>query len=231
MKINCIAIDDEPLALELLESYIQRIPYLCLKGVYHDPCHALEVIRSGKVDIVFMDIQMPDISGIEFLKSLEVSPRFVFVTAHDKFAIQGFELNAIDYLLKPVSFNRFLTASDRVLTALRQKASFTENYIFVKTDRSSVRITFDSIHFIEGYKDYVKIYTDGGSPVLTQSTLKAMEALLPANFLRVHRSFIISVDKIVSFRNSKIYIRDRYIPVGESYSEQFQQLVIEGRLY
>jgi DNA-binding LytR/AlgR family response regulator len=231
MKINCIVIDDEPLALELLESYIKRIPYLSLKGLYHDPCNALEVIRSGKVDLVFIDIHMPDISGIEFLKSLEVLPRFVFVTAHDKFAILGFEMNAIDYLLKPVSFSRFLKASDRVLTALRQKTSFTENYIFVKTDRSSVKISFDSIYFIEGYKDYVKIYTNNGNPVLTQSTLKAIEELLPESFLRVHRSYIISVDKIVSFRNSKVYIRDRYIPVGESYSEQFQQLVIEGRLY
>lgn len=230
MKINCIVIDDEPLALELVESYIKKIPYLHLKGLFHEPFSAITMLRSGKVDLIFLDVNMPDISGIEFLKSFDKPPAFIFITAYDQFAVQGFELNALDYLLKPVPFNRFLKASDRAFEMLKPKVPDLDGFIFVKSEHNTIKVSLSSIYFIEGYKDYLKIYTEDVNPILTLTTLKAFEELLPASFQRVHRSYIISVNKIISFRSAKVYIRNRYIPIGESYAEQFQRLVVEGRL-
>ncbi|SKC81564.1 LytR/AlgR family response regulator transcription factor [Ohtaekwangia koreensis] len=230
MKINCIVIDDEPLALELVESYIKKIPYLHLKGLFHEPFSAIEMLRSDKVDLIFLDVNMPDISGIEFLKSFDKPPAFIFITAYDQFAVQGFELNALDYLLKPVPFNRFLKASDRAFEMLKPKEPALDGFIFVKSEHNTIKVSLSSIYFIEGYKDYLKIYTDEANPILTLTTLKAFEELLPTSFQRVHRSYIISVSKIISFRSAKVYIRNRYIPIGESYTEQFQRLVVEGRL-
>lgn len=229
MRINCIVIDDEPLALELMESYIKKIPYLQLQGLFHNPFSAIEMLRSGKVDLIFIDINMPDISGIEFLKSFDKPPSFVFVTAYDQFAVEGFELNALDYLLKPVRFNRFLKATDRALNMFKRSDTALDDFIFVKSEHNTIKISLASIYFIEGYKDYLKIYTDEAKPILTITTLKAFEELLPSYFQRVHRSYIISVNKIISFRSTKVYIKDRYIPIGESYAEQFHRLV-EGRL-
>ena len=230
MKINCIVIDDEPLALELVESYIKKVPYLHLKGLFYEPFSAIEMLRSDKVDLIFLDVNMPDISGIEFLKSFDKPPAFIFITAYDQFAVQGFELNALDYLLKPVPFNRFLKASDRAFEMLKSKEPVLDGFIFVKSEHNTIKVSLSSIYFIEGYKDYLKIYTDDVNPILTLTTLKAFEELLPASFQRVHRSYIISVSKIISFRNAKVYIKNRYIPIGESYTEQFQRLVVEGRL-
>ncbi len=232
MKINCIVIDDEPLALELIESYINRVPHLELKGLYHNAFDAIEILRTDAIDLIYLDINMPDITGVDFLKGITSPPKVIFITAYDTFAVQGFELNAVDYLLKPVPFNRFMIATDRAYEALSKKEtdSGIHDYILVKAEHNTIKIKLDSIYYIEGYKDYLKIYTDDPLPLLTITTFKTMEELLPSRFIRIHRSYIISINKITSFRNSKVRIKDKYIPIGESYNELFYQSVIHGKM-
>jgi DNA-binding LytR/AlgR family response regulator len=230
MNINCIVIDDEPLALDLIASHIQKVSYLQLKGLFHRAIDAMKVLHEEKIDLIFLDINMPDISGIEFLKGLQNPPKVIFITAYDQFAVQGFEVNAVDYLLKPVSFNRFLLASNRALALMDKRSSASGEYIFVRSEHNNIRVALDSIHYIEGYRDYLKIHTADKLPILTITTFKAIEALLPDTFLRIHRSYIISVDKIVLFRNSNVLVKDKYIPIGESYRELFHNAVVAGKI-
>ncbi len=228
MKITCIAIDDEPLALELMEAHIQKIPYLRLVGKFYNPVKALEVLKTMQVDLLYLDINMPDVMGIDFLKSFATPPKVIFVTAYDQFAVQGFEVNAADYLLKPVSFTRFLSATDKVYEQLKDKKQNT--YIFVKSEHNILKVELDTIHYIEGYKDYLKIHTHDSKPTLTITTFKAIEEILPSEFIRVHKSYIVSIDKIKSLRNGKILLKDKHIPIGDSYRESFQKKVVDGRL-
>jgi two-component system, LytTR family, response regulator len=240
VRLKCIIIDDEPLALGLIESYIKKIPYLQLMGSFEDPFRALMLLKDQQIDLLFLDINMPDISGMEFFKSIKNPPQVIFITAYDQFAVQGFELQAIDYLLKPVSFQRFLLASDRALEHFRtrtktipaspQPANPAE-FIFIKSEHNVIKLLLRDIHFIEGYKDYVKIYTSDARPILTITTFKSLEQILPAHtFIRIHKSFIISIEKIISFRNGKVLVKDKHIPIGESYKELFQEKVVAGRL-
>lgn len=238
VRIKCIVIDDEPLALGLIESYIKKIPYLQLMGVFEDPFRALMLLKDQQIDLLFLDINMPDISGMDFFRSLKSPPQVIFITAYDQFAIQGFEVQAIDYLLKPVSFQRFLSAADRALDHFRSRPALVSaqpvnsgEFIFVKSEHNVIKVLLKDIHFIEGYKDYVKIFTSDPKPILTITTFKALEQLLPAHaFIRIHKSFIISIEKIVSFRNGKVLVKGKHIPIGESYKDKFQQKVIAGRL-
>lgn len=239
VRIKCIVIDDEPLALGLIESYIKKIPYLQLIGTFEDPFRALMCLKEDQIDLLFLDIHMPDISGMEFFKSLKTPPQVIFVTAYEQFAVQGFEVQAIDYLLKPVSFQRFLSAADRILEHFRSKSysinlqpsAASSEFIFVKSEHNVIKVFLKDIHFIEGYKDYVKIFTSDSKPILTITTFKALEQILPARtFIRVHKSFIIAIEKIISFRNGKVLVKDKHIPIGESYKEVFQKKVIAGRL-
>jgi two-component system, LytTR family, response regulator len=229
MKIRTIAIDDEPLALELIEAYIQKVPYLSLVGKFFNPLQALELIRQEEVDLIYLDINMPDIMGVDFVKGLQNPPKVIFVTAYENYALQGFEVNAVDYLLKPVSFTRFLSATEKThdLFFARQKK---EDFIFVKSEHNIIKVPLNSIHYIEGYKDYLKLYTDSSRPILTITTFKAMEELLSDNFLRIHKSYIVAIDKIISFRNGKIAVKDKHLPIGESYKGLFNKIVLEGRL-
>lgn len=240
VKIKCIVIDDEPLALGLIESYVKKIPYLELLGVFEDPFRALMLLKDQQIDLLFLDINMPDISGTEFFKSLKNPPQVIFVTAYDQFAVQGFELQAIDYLLKPVSFQRFLFAADRAIEYFRTrqrpiaantKLSNSNEFIFVKSEHNVIKLQLKDIHFIEGYKDYVKIFTTEAKPVLTITTFKSLEQILPSHlFIRIHKSYIISIEKIISFRNGKVLVKDKHIPIGESFKEMFHEKVIAGRL-
>lgn len=239
VRLKCVVIDDEPLALGLIESYILKIPYLQLMGAYEDPFQALILLKEETIDLLFLDINMPDITGTEFFKSLKNPPQVIFITAYDQYAVQGFELQALDYLLKPVSFQRFLSASDRALEYLKiRKHPVTEradpanlnNFIFVKSEHNLIRVSLEDIHYIEGYKDYVKIFTTHSKPILTITTFKSLEQLLPKSFIRIHKSFIICVDKIVSLRNGKVLVKDKHIPIGESYKDVFQHKVVAGRV-
>lgn len=237
VRIKCVVIDDEPLALGLVESYIKKIPYLELAGAFEDPFRALMLLKDEQVDLLFLDINMPDISGMEFFKSLKNPPQVIFITAYDQFAVQGFELQAIDYLLKPVSFQRFMFAADRALEYFRSKSrsgNFQpggDDFIFVKSEHNVIKVLVKEIHFIEGYKDYVKIFTSDPRPILTITTIKSLEQILPPRrFIRIHKSFLISIEKIISFRNGKVLIKDKHIPIGDSYKDVFQERVIAGRL-
>jgi DNA-binding LytR/AlgR family response regulator len=234
--LNCIAVDDETLALDLIEDNIQKVPFLNLVKRCKNPFEAIEVLQKEDIDLIFLDIQMPGITGVQFLQSLTNSPMVIFVTAYQQYALEGFNLNVIDYLLKPIDFERFLKAVNKAseLHNLKHKSlvneSFTEsknNTIFVNADYSLVKIKTDEITYVEGLKDYVKIHLNSSNrPIVTRMTMKSVEEKLPANeFFRVHKSFIVSLDKIESIRNLKIKIGNAQIPVSESYSEEFFKLI------
>lgn len=229
MKIRTIAIDDEPLALDLIKSYISKVPYLELLGTFHNPVDSLEMLKHGEVDLIYLDINMPDIQGIEFIRGLRNPPLVVFITAHENYALQGFEVSAVDYLLKPVSFPRFLAATEKVLARMPDPVR-RHNFIFVKSEHNIIKIDLNQIHYIEGYKDYLKIHTEQPRPLLTITTLRAIEQILPPSFVRIHKSYIVSVDKILSFRNGKIAVKDKQLPLGDSYRDVFNKVVVEGRL-
>jgi DNA-binding LytR/AlgR family response regulator len=233
--LNCIAVDDETLALDLIEDNIQKVPFLNLVKRCKNPFEAIEVLQNQDIDLIFLDIQMPGITGVQFLQSLTNSPMVIFVTAYQQYALEGFNLNVIDYLLKPIDFERFLKAVNKAseLHSLKHKTPANEaisepkSTIFVNADYSLVKIKTDEITFVEGLKDYVKIHLNSSNkPIVTRMTMKSVEEKLPSTeFFRVHKSFIVSLDKIESIRNLKIKIGNAQIPVSESYSEEFFKLI------
>lgn len=217
--LNCVIVDDEQLALNILVKYVDKTPFLELKMATTNALEAQAYILQNNIDIIFLDIQMPDLDGISFLTSLTSSaPKVIFTTAYDHYALKGYELEIIDYLLKPISFERFLKASNK---ALRLIESNTKNEkgstIWVKADYQQKKIVLNDILFIEGLKDYVKIYTSLGL-VMTKLNLKNFHLKLPKNqFIRVHRSFIVNSFKVDAIQKTRIYIGEREIPVGEAY--------------
>lgn len=237
--IRCIAIDDESLALDLLEDNIAKIPFLEFAGKFTNAFEALKLMKEQPVDLLFLDIQMPDISGIQFLKSLQQKPVVIFTTAFSKYALEGFELDVIDYLLKPYSFERFLKAVNKAheylelhekVKEMRKGPAFGSHYLFVRADYKLVKVDIQEILFIEGLKDYVKIYC-GEKPVLTQMSMKSIEEKLPTgDFVRVHRSFIVAFDKIDFIHKSFISIRGREIPLSDHYKENFISLVQKNKI-
>jgi DNA-binding LytR/AlgR family response regulator len=237
-KLRCIAVDDEPLALELLEDNIRQIPFMELVASCQNAFEAMDILHEQNADLIFLDIQMPGITGVQFLKSLQgqsSSPMVIFITAYEQYALEGFELDVVDYLLKPVSFERFLKAGNKAfeLFKLRQHTPAPEllsTHFFVNANYALVKIRYDEITYIEGLKDYVKIYlTSARHPVITRMTLKGIEQKLPSHeFMRVHKSYIVSLDKIQSVRNLKIHIGEAIIPVGEQYVEEFMKSIGEN---
>jgi two-component system response regulator LytT len=229
--ISTIAIDDEPLALQLVTGYIVKTPGLKLAGKFDNPLDAVEFMAREKVDLVFVDIQMPDLSGIEFTRSMVRGPRVIFTTAYEKYALEGFRLDVVDYLLKPFSYEEFFRAVRKVQnliklegTALNQVEA-NADFLFLKSDYKIKRINFNDILYIEGLKDYVKVYTaNDPKPVLSLTSLKILETKLPENkFMRVHRSFIVNLDKIATIERSRIIFGKAYIPVSDQYKDKFQE--------
>lgn len=222
--MTCALIDDEPLALALLESYVQRIPHLQLLGSFTDPLAASQHLQQQLPDVIFLDISMPAMSGISLLRSLPKPPLVVFTTAHAQFAVEGFNLNAVDYLLKPFPFERFLQAVHK-LSATQKPAPMSvapalPDSFFVKADYQMVRVSVADIRYIEGLDDYIKIYTTAEKPLLTHTSLRAIGERLPASqFVRIHRSYIIALDRIESYTKKTISINGRELPIGESYAE------------
>lgn len=241
MNLRCIIIDDEPLALDLLEDDISKIPFLKLTHKFQSPFEALPLLKTGQVDLIFLDIQMPDITGLEFLKSLETKPLVIFTTAYDQYALDGYELDVIDYLLKPIPFDRLLKAAGKAQDYFMarnpaQKSSRANedevysDYIFVKSGYDIIKINISDILFIEGLKDYVKIFVPP-HPILTLMNLKAIvDKLPPSKFVRVHRSYIVALEKIKAIRKNKVIIDDKEIPIGEHYKEAFYQIINERNL-
>ncbi len=233
MIINTIAIDDEPLALELVSGYIKKTPGLKLAGKFDNPLDASEFLAENQVELIFLDIQMPDLSGIEFTRIMEKGPKVIFTTAYEKYALEGYKLEIVDYLMKPFSYEEFLAAINKVRKLLSLERQATENveannqFLFLKSDYKIRRINFNDILYIEGLKDYVKVFIQNNpKPVLSLSTLKLLETKLPSEkFIRVHRSFIVNLEKIETIERSRIVFGKKYIPVGEQYKEKFQKFL------
>lgn len=232
MTLSCVVVDDEPVAIEVLEEYISRTPSLELLSSFSDGFKALEFIRDNQVQLLFLDIQMPQLSGIQLVKSLTEAPHTIFTTAHSNYAIEGFNLDAIDFLLKPFEYERFLKAVNKAgeLATYRERnaeATVSGGFIFVKADYQIVKIDLTDISVIEGMDDYVKIYTSK-KMILSNMTMKEILSKLPfPQFTRVHRSFIVSLNHIESIRNKRIKIGEKFIPVGDSFADGFYRLLGE----
>jgi two-component system LytT family response regulator len=227
--ITCVIIDDEPLAVELLQSYVDREPQLRLLATFHDAQDGVAFIRSHSVDLIFLDIQMPHLNGIQLLKSLELPPMAIFTTAYSEYAVEGFELDAIDYLLKPFDMKRFQRAVTKAIEyhrSLSITGTDKNPYIFIKSEYQVIKINYEDIRYIESLDDYIKIYTTNTRPVLTLMTLKTILEKLPEElFGRVHRSYIIAFKKIDSIRNKRIKIGETEIPIGSSYADHINSVL------
>lgn len=229
MKLKCAIVDDEPLALGLLKSYALKTPSLELVGEYSSAVQAMNDMQGKQVDLLFLDIQMPELSGLEFSKMVDPRTRIVFTTAFQQYAIDGYKVSALDYLLKPISYADFLGAVNKAVQWFELLAQPREEKksIFVKSEYKLIQIELADILYVEGLKDYVRIYEEGEpKPVMTLMTMKAIEDMLPpSRFLRVHRSFIVQKDKIRVIDHNRIVFGKTYIPIGDSYKQQFQDFL------
>jgi DNA-binding LytR/AlgR family response regulator len=225
--IHCIAIDDEPLALQLIQEYCAKISFLKLEKTFTNTDEAIVFMQENKIDLLFLDIQMPDITGIQFYKNLSEKPPVIFTTAYKDFAVEGFNVDAVDYLLKPFEYDRFLKACYKAKEYIEFLSSqeVQLNSLFIKVNYEIMKINLKDIDLIEALDDYIKIYIKP-NPVLTLMTLKSIqEKLPPRDFVRVHRSFIIPLAKIEKFSKSKVWIAGKEIPIGSSYSSVYDQLL------
>lgn len=232
LTLRCCVVDDEPLAQELVASYIEKTPFMELVGKFSSAQDSVKTILEEDIDVVFLDIHMPQLNGMEFARIVPPTCRIIFTTAYDRYAIEGFKVNALDYLMKPISYEEFVGAANKALqwVELRCRADELDNnkrYIIVKSEYKQVQIPIDKIQFIEGLKDYVKIYVEGEkNAILTLTSMKTIERYLPAaEFLRVHRSFIVNTSKISIIERNRIVFGNHYIPVSESYKQAFNDYV------
>ncbi len=239
--LKCIAIDDEELALELLEDNISKIPYLQLAAKFNDPLKAIQFLQEENIDLVFLDIQMPGLTGLQFIKSFPQKCMYIFTTAYEKYALEGYHLNVIDYLLKPVSLDRFVQACTKALelSQLKNKSSVTSagaqpSYFFINADYSLIKINFADVIWVEGLKDYIKIHLKSTNKVIvSRMSMKSIEEQLPSSvFLRIHKSYIISKEYVTSLKKSSIFIENMELPVGDTYKEAVAEYVnnIPGNL-
>ncbi len=227
--LRCIAVDDEPFALQLIADDIAKVPFLLLESCCSSAMDALAILQSKPIDLIFLDIQMPGLTGTQFLRGLENPPMVIFTTAYEQYAVEGFELNVIDYLMKPIPFERFMKAVNKAW--IQSKARLeglapagTRGYFFVHSEYKEIKIPFEDVLYIEGLKDYVKIFlTSQSMPILTRLNLKSIETRLPADlFCRIHNSFIVSLLRIESFQRTQVFIRKKAIPIGDKYAAEFR---------
>lgn len=226
MQIKCIAIDDEPPALELIKGYLSKFPALKLVQSFDDAIAAAEFLRDNSVDLLLLDINMPDITGLELVRSLREKPLIIFTTAHRKFAVEGFDLDAVDYLLKPIEFERFSKAVNKAIEYYRyKKPGKTEDKeaLFVRSEYQLIKIKIEEIEFIESLEDYIKIYVTTGKPVMTLMTIKSILEKLPQEkFMRIHRSYIIPFSKIKSVSGKKVRLTNTELSVSDSYIDDLK---------
>jgi len=229
MMIKCLLIDDEPLALELLDGYVKSTPFLKLVAKCNSAIAALEILETEDIDLIFSDIQMPNLSGMEFSKMIvNKGSKIIFTTAFEEFALESYKVNAIDYLVKPISYPEFLSAANKAKQQILNKPTTNnDDYIFVKSDYKLIKIDLKDLIYIEGLKDYVKYFTvHSEKPILSLKSMKSLEEELSGkNFMRVHRSFIVNLNKITTIERSRIIFGDKYIPVSEKYKENFQKFI------
>ncbi len=237
MKIKCLVIDDERLAREYIKNYISKIPQLELLGEFNSPLKATELIKSGEVDLLFLDIQMPDLTGVDFLRSLTHAPEVIFTTAYQEYALEGYNLSVVDYLLKPFSFDRFFQAVNKVIDKLENKVgtdnssipiqaqtSFTDTYLTIRADRKFYKINFADLKYIEGQKAYVTFHTEK-KKITALTSLKQLEDALPEKlFIRIHKSYIVSIQEIQSLEGSLIEVFNTKLPVGKIYKENVMKI-------
>lgn len=228
MKINCIVIDDELPAIEQMEEYISRIPFLNLLGSFENAIEPVNFLKSNQVDLIFLDIEMEGFTGLQLIKTLQHRPKIVLTTAYDQYAIEAFDLNVFDYLLKPISFERFMKSIDKIFDSFvnirssdTNELQYKRDYFFVKTEFRMQRVDFKDILFIEGMSEYLRIVTSK-EKIMTLQNFKTIEESLPSeNFVRVHKSFLVAIDKIESVEKSRIKIGDKLIPVSNTYKDAF----------
>ncbi|WP_128330727.1 LytTR family DNA-binding domain-containing protein [Apibacter sp. HY039] len=236
-KITCIIVDDEPMALNLIESYVIKTPFLELKGKFSNAIDALAFLNKEKINLLFLDIQMPELTGMELAETLTDDSRVVFTTAFDQYALDGYKVKALDYLLKPFDYKEFLLAANKAkewFSLLNHHSLMpqitpvsTASYFFIRSEYKQIKIIFDTILYIEGLKDYVKIWlVNEPKPILTLMSLKKLEEELPKNnFMRIHRSFIIALDKIQSVEKNQVVINQQHITISDQYKDNFQQFL------
>jgi len=236
--IKCITIDDEPLALKQIAGYINKTPFLELAGQFESALPAISWLNNNETDLMFVDINMPDLSGMDFVKSLNNSPKVIFTTAYSEYAIEGFKVDAVDYLLKPIAYPDFLKAAqkakDRFFNeeAIVEKVESNEKFLFIKSEYKILRINLNDIKYIEGMREYVRIFIENQKPVMSLISMKKMMNHLPGkDFMRVHRSYIVNRNKITTIERSRIiFDEDVYIPVSEQYKKDFQRYLDENFL-
>lgn len=230
--MKCVIIDDEPLAIDVIESYLNQVGNMEIIAKCNNPLEAITILNRHQVDLVFLDIEMPNLTGIDLVKTVENIPQFIFTTAYPQYALDGFNLNATDYLVKPIPFHRFLKAisrakekhelenRDSAIIPIKEKQETppVNDFIFVKSEYENIKISVDTIKYIQGLKDYIKIYTNTSEKaILTLCSFKEILEKLPDNFLRVHRSYIVNINYIKALQKTKIVIEDIRIPIGETY--------------
>jgi DNA-binding LytR/AlgR family response regulator len=233
LKLRCLVIDDEPFALKLMADDIGKVPFLELVATCSSPLQALDRLQKEAIDLVFLDIQMPVVTGTQFLRSLKNPPLVIMTTAFEQYALEGFELNVIDYLVKPIPFERFLKAVNKAYDQFKlvrgiptaSSSSSEGSFFFVHSEYKEIKIVLGDVLYVEGFKDYVKIFiTSQAPPILTRLNLKAIEAKLPAqSFCRIHNSFIVALSKIESSQKTQVFLQRKAIPIGEKYSEEFRK--------
>jgi DNA-binding LytR/AlgR family response regulator len=239
--MKCIALDDEPLALNVIEGFCKKIAYISSFTRCSNAVDAVKVLYSNDIDLIFLDIQMPGITGLEFIKTLPKAPLIIFTTAYSHYALEGFELNAVDYLLKPFSFERFLKAVNKAYELVLYKRTRNvsapliqlpaePDYIMIKVEYDMVKLNLNDIEYVEGLKDYVKIF-NGNRLLLTKSTMKNMEQKLPSGkFIRVHKSYIVAISKINAINNNRVVIGEKKIPIGNQYKKEFFEMLKKTQL-
>lgn len=240
MILNCIAVDDEPLALDIIEDYVSKIPFLNLVKRTENAIDALQLVQAGGIDLVFLDVQMPELTGIQFLKIAGTKANYILTTAYSQYALESYDLDVSDYLLKPIAFDRFYKAAEKVHkrfdkpetartvtepVASSNNSTPIQDFIFVKTEHKIQKIQLEDILYIEGLKDYISIFTKN-ERIITLQNMKKMEETLPkGEFIRVHKSYIIALDKIESIERSRISIAAKIIPIGDTYRDVFFRLI------
>jgi DNA-binding LytR/AlgR family response regulator len=241
MKINCIAIDDEPLALDIIREYCSKVSFLNLLKTFDNAIESIDYIRSNKIDLIFLDIQMEELTGIQLLNALKTRPYVIFTTAYERYAIQGFELDVVDYMLKPISFDRFIKGVNKVFDRMQIDSATPKNeapkakqeeptFFFVKTETRMERIENQDVLYVEGMGDYWRIVTKTRRIMTLMNAKKLEEVLREPQFCRVHKSYFIALDKIESIERNRIKIGDQYIPVSETYHKAFFDLVERKKL-
>ncbi|MGI9532336.1 LytR/AlgR family response regulator transcription factor [Lutimonas sp.] len=232
MKIRCIIIDDEPLAAEVIETHLKEFPNMELKETFTNPLEALSVIESGSVDVVFIDINMPKMNGLDFIRSIEQKPYFIITTAYREYAVESFDLDVLDYLVKPIPFTRFLKSINKLSQKFMNdktdevQQTSEKSFIFLKVDKKLIKIKFEDIFFIESLKDYIKVFTKSGDYLAHKSLSGITEELPSTKFLRIHRSFTVALDKIQALEGNSVLVTDKRIPIGRKYINHAKDVIL-----